>query len=122
MALGTIHHRPVTTRTDFLSAETLTYAALGQRLNCSSEAARALVKRLRLPRQKANDGRTLVTVDLAEIEHRALPARSTPGHASVAETTQARIAPAGAQAIGIGGLAPVNVTVICHVNSESPAS
>jgi hypothetical protein len=109
MALGTIHHRPVTTRTDFLSAETLTYAALGQRLNCSSEAARALVKRLRLPRQKANDGRTLVTVDLAEIEHRALPARSTPGHA-------------GAQAIGIGGLAPVNVTVICHVNSESPAS
>jgi hypothetical protein len=29
----------------------------------SPEAARALVKRLRLPRQKANDGRVLVSVD-----------------------------------------------------------
>jgi hypothetical protein len=71
--------------------ETFTYAALGQRLNCSPEAARALVKRLRLPRQKANDGKTLVTVDLAEIEHKPLPARSPPGHPSVAETMQNRI-------------------------------
>ena len=74
-----------------MAVETLTYAALGQRLNCSPEAARALVKRLRLPRQKANDGRALVTVDLAEIEHKPLPARSPPGHPSVAETMQARI-------------------------------
>jgi hypothetical protein len=74
-----------------MPVETLTYAALGQRLNCSPEAARALVKRLRLPRQKANDGRALVTVDLAEIEHKPLPARSPPGHPSVVETMQARI-------------------------------
>jgi hypothetical protein len=37
--------------------EMLTYAALGERLNCSPEAARALAKRLRLPRQRANDGK-----------------------------------------------------------------
>jgi hypothetical protein len=40
--------------------EMLTYAALGERLNCSPEAARALAKRLRLPRQRANDGKALV--------------------------------------------------------------
>jgi hypothetical protein len=74
-----------------MPTETLTYAALGERLGCSPEGARALVKRLRLPRQKANDGKTLVTVDLTEIEHRSLPARSPPEHPSVAETMQARI-------------------------------
>jgi hypothetical protein len=74
-----------------MAVESLTYAALGQRLNCSPEAARALVKRLRLPRQKANDGKALVTVDLAEIEHKPLPGRSPAGHPSVAETMQARI-------------------------------
>ena len=74
-----------------MAVETLTYAALGERLGCSSEGARALVKRLRLPRQKANDGKTLVNVDLAQIEHRPLPARSPPDHPSVAETMRARI-------------------------------
>ena len=74
-----------------MPVETLTYAALGERLNCSAEAARALVKRLRLPRQKANDGRALVTVDLADIEHKPLPARSPPDHPSVVETMQTRI-------------------------------
>jgi len=74
-----------------MPVETLTYAALGQRLNCSPEAARALVKRLHLPRQKANDGRALVTVDLAEIEHKPLPARSPPDHPSVVETLQTQI-------------------------------
>jgi hypothetical protein len=38
-----------------MPVEMLTYAMLGERLNCSPEAARALVKRMRLPRQKAND-------------------------------------------------------------------
>jgi len=33
--------------------EMLGYSQLGERLNCSPEAARALVRRLRLPRQKA---------------------------------------------------------------------
>jgi hypothetical protein len=74
-----------------MPVETLTYAALGERLGCSPEAARALAKRLRLPRQKANDGKALVIVDLGEIEHKPLSARSPAGHLSVAETMQARI-------------------------------
>jgi hypothetical protein len=60
-------------------------------LGCSPEAARALAKRLRLPRQKANDGKVLVVVDLTEIEHKPLPARSPFGHPSVVETLQAQI-------------------------------
>jgi hypothetical protein len=74
-----------------MPVETLTYAALGERLGCSPEAARALAKRLRLPRQKANDGKALVVVDLTEIEHKPLPARSPSGHRSVVETLQAQI-------------------------------
>jgi hypothetical protein len=74
-----------------MPVETLTYAALGERLGCSAEAARAVAKRLRLPRQKANDGKALVVVDLTEIEHKPLPSRSPAGHLSVAETLQAQI-------------------------------
>ena len=33
-----------------MSIEMLSYSQLGERLNCSPEAARALVRRLRLPR------------------------------------------------------------------------
>jgi hypothetical protein len=50
-----------------------------ERLNCSPEAARALVKRMRLPRQKATDGKVLVSVDLSEINHKPMPARSPAG-------------------------------------------
>jgi len=35
-----------------------------------------LVKRLRLPRRKANDGKTLVSVDLSEINHKPMTGRS----------------------------------------------
>jgi hypothetical protein len=52
-----------------MPAEMLTYAELGERLKISPEAARALAKRHRLPRSRANDGKTLVHVDLAEISH-----------------------------------------------------
>ena len=52
-----------------MSVETLTYAALGARLKISREAARSLAKRLRLPRSLSDDGRALVSVDLAEIRH-----------------------------------------------------
>ena len=38
-----------------MPVEMLTYAALSERLGCSAEAARALAKRLRLPRQRANN-------------------------------------------------------------------
>jgi len=52
-----------------MPVEMLTYAELGERLKVSPEAARALVKRHRLPRSRSNDGKTLVKVDLTEISH-----------------------------------------------------
>ena len=33
-----------------------------------------------MPRQKANDGKVLVSVDLSEINHKPMPARSPAGH------------------------------------------
>jgi hypothetical protein len=39
------------------SIESLTYADLASRLGTSRDVARSLVRRLRLPRQTANDGR-----------------------------------------------------------------
>jgi hypothetical protein len=52
-----------------MPVEMLTYVELGERLKISPEAARALVKRHRLPRSRSNDGKTLVQVDLTEISH-----------------------------------------------------
>jgi len=63
--------------------EQLTYAQIAERLNVSPEAARALVKRNRLPRTRSNDGKTLVAVDLAEIAHKPLPSRSPRGDHAV---------------------------------------
>ena len=59
----------MTNRTEgqIIGTEMLSYSQLGDRLNCSPEAARSLVKRLRLPRQKANDGKMLVSVDLQRV-------------------------------------------------------
>jgi hypothetical protein len=56
-----------------MSVETLTYSALGARLKISPEAARSLAKRLRLPRSLSDDGKALVSVDLAEIRHTPRP-------------------------------------------------
>jgi hypothetical protein len=56
-----------------MSVEPLTYAALGARLKISREAARSLAKRLRLPRSISDDGKALVSVDLAEIRHTPRP-------------------------------------------------
>jgi hypothetical protein len=56
-----------------MSVETLTYAALGARLKISPKAARSLANRLRLPRSLADDGKALVSVDLAEIRHTPRP-------------------------------------------------
>jgi hypothetical protein len=69
-----------------VTIENLTYAALAERLKISPEAARALVKRMRLPRQRANDGKTLVSVDLSEIQHKPMPARSSRGDQAVTGT------------------------------------
>src|SRR5215211_2944051 len=63
-----------------MPVEMLTYADLAERLKISPEAARAIAKRHRFPRSRANDGKALVNVDLAEIQHKALPARSPGGH------------------------------------------
>ena len=53
--------------------ETLTYAAFGARLNISPGAARSLAKRLKLPRSHSDDGKALVSVDLAELRHTPRP-------------------------------------------------
>jgi chromosome segregation ATPase len=74
-----------------MAVEQLTYADLATRLKISPEAARALAKRHRLPRSRSNDGKTLVTVDLTEIEHKPLPARSPGGHQTVTAPLKARI-------------------------------
>src|SRR3981189_1845811 len=59
-----------------MSIEMLTYAALGARLNISPQAARSLSRRLRLPRSLSDDGKALVSVDLAEIRHTPQPSGS----------------------------------------------
>ena len=63
-----------------MSIESLTYADLAGRLGTSREAARSLVRRLRLPRQTANDGTVRVNVDLTDIQYKPLPRRSQGGH------------------------------------------
>jgi hypothetical protein len=58
-----------------MSIETLTYAALGAHLKISPEAARSVARRRRLPRSLSDDGKALVSVDLAEIRHKPRPPR-----------------------------------------------
>ena len=72
-----------------MSVEQLTYAQIAERLGVSPEAARAIVKRHRLPRSHANDGKTLVAIDLGEIRHKPLPARSPRSPHPVTETVAA---------------------------------
>jgi hypothetical protein len=73
--------------------EMLTYADLGERLKISPEAARALVKRHRLPRSRSNDGKTLVQVDLREINHSPVPRapQAAAGHQAVAIALKQKI-------------------------------
>jgi hypothetical protein len=88
-----------------MSVDTLTYAALGARLNISPAAARSLAKRLRLPRSLSDDGKALVSVDLTEIRHTPRPpnGRQTGNIAPLAAKTdalQAEIARLQATAAG----------------------
>src|SRR5262249_11307877 len=69
-----------------MATEQLTYAQIAERLSVSPEAARAIVKRHRLPRSRSNDGKTLAAIDLEEIRHKPLPARSPVGHRSGSHT------------------------------------
>src|SRR5262249_51666194 len=78
-----------------MPAEQLTYAQIAERLSVPPEAARAIVKRHRLPRSRSNDGKTLAAIDLEEIRHKPLPARSPRGPRSVTDVVaslKARIA------------------------------
>jgi hypothetical protein len=68
-----------------MPTEQLSYAQIAERLSVSTEAARALVKRHRLPRSRSNDGKTLVAVDLGELHHRPLPGRSSRGYQAVTD-------------------------------------
>jgi hypothetical protein len=70
--------------------ESLTYADLAGRLGTSHEAARSLVRRLRLARQKGNDGTVRVNIDLAEIQHKPLRQRS-PRHPGDFEALKAQV-------------------------------
>jgi|SRR5262245_35359840 len=56
-----------------MTIETLTYVALAARLSISPEAARSLAKRRRLPRSISDSGKTLVSIDLAEMRHTPRP-------------------------------------------------
>ena len=78
-----------------MSIESLTYAELGDRLGASPEAARSLARRLRLSRRPGNDGKVRITVDLAEIQYKPLPARSPGGHRSSRWPERARCATEG---------------------------
>jgi len=76
-----------------MPTEQLTYAQIAKRLSVSPEAARAIVKRHRLPRSRRNDGKTLAAIDLTEIRHK--PLRSPRGRRSVTDvvaTLKARVA------------------------------
>ena len=75
-----------------MSVESLTYADLADRLGTTQEAARSLVRRLRLPRQTGNDGKVRINIDLAEIQYKPQPARSPSGHQPDIETLKAQIA------------------------------
>ena len=74
-----------------MSIESLTYADLAGRLGTSREAARSLVRRLRLPRQTANDGTVRVNVDFAEMQYKPLPRGSLRGHRADFDALKAQV-------------------------------
>ena len=63
-----------------MTTESLTYADLAGRLGTTQEAARSLVRRLRLPRMKGNDGKARVTIDLNDFQYKPMPVRTRDGH------------------------------------------
>ena len=74
-----------------MSVESLTYADLADRLGTTQEAARSLIRRLRLPRHAGNDGKTRVNVDLSDIQYKRLPARAPAGNRADIDALNARI-------------------------------
>jgi cell division protein FtsB len=74
-----------------MGIESLTYSDLADRLGTTPEAARSLVRRLRLSRHTGNDGKVRVTIDLSDIQYKRLPTRSPAGHRADIEALNARI-------------------------------
>jgi hypothetical protein len=56
-----------------MAVESLTYAQIAERLGVTVNAARGLVKRLRLPRSLNNDRVVTTLIDFDEIKHRPQP-------------------------------------------------
>jgi len=87
-----------------MPVQTVTYAELGALLAISPQAARSLARRQRLPRSLSDDGKTLVSVDPAQIRHRPRPpGRREAGDVAVAArigALQAEIARLEATAAG----------------------
>ena len=64
---------------------------LAGRLGTSREAARSLVRRLRLSRQMAKDGTVRVNIDLSDIQYRPAVRRSSHGDGADVDALQAEI-------------------------------
>jgi hypothetical protein len=62
-----------------MAVEQLTYIQIAEHLGINAEAARGLVRRHRLPRSTANDGKTLIAIDFSEIQHRKASPRKPAG-------------------------------------------
>jgi hypothetical protein len=76
-----------------MTTESLTYADLAGQLGTTQEAARSLVRRLRLPRMKGNDGKARVNVDLNDFQYKPMPTRKRDNHqADTVEALQAELA------------------------------
>ena len=75
-----------------MSVESLTYADLADRLSTTQEAARSLVRRLKLPRLRGNDGKARVNVDLNDFQYTPMPTRKRDGHRPTVEALQAELA------------------------------
>jgi hypothetical protein len=85
-----------------MTIESVTYADLAGRSGSSREAARSPVRRLRLPRQTANDGTVRVNVDLAEMHYKPAPSRAPCGHRADALKAQIEQLQAEVKAIAAG--------------------
>ena len=76
-----------------MAVEVFTYRQLGDRLGFSRDAARELVKRLRLPRHQAKDGKVLVYADLSEINPNLVPTQASAGQLPITSSLKEPIEP-----------------------------
>jgi hypothetical protein len=109
------------------AAEQLTYAQIADRLGRSAEAARALVKRRRLPRTRGSDGKTLVAIDLREVTSARSPPRDrpvavpVPSEAPLPATQPADPARGTSEPIAADEPAPVARSISAAADKMAPA-